>query len=240
MNEVVQHDLEWTPERVKRFWDFYSNNPGLEDAYFARMVGESLLKFVERRITIGEAVDIGCGQGDLIGFLLGSDHEAIGADSSPASLEVVRRRFQNNPRFKGAIQMEAGRIDLPSGSADTAFLLEVVEHMEDEVLGAALDEAIRLLRPGGHLVLSTPNEEDLEASRIICPECAAIFHRVQHVRSWSAETLRRHLEDRGLTTIACEATVLSPYQGPLGVLYRRFYPWVRGRQPHLIYIGMKA
>jgi SAM-dependent methyltransferase len=236
---VVPHEIDWTPERIARFWDYTSSNAALADSYFAKMVGPSLLKFVSKRIKIGTAVDIGCGPGDLIGMLIKAGHEAVGVDSSPGSLAKVSERFGGNPLFKGAYQND-GRIDLPDASADSAFMLEVVEHMEDAILTASLQEARRILRPGGHLVLTTPNQENLDASRVMCPECGGIFHRIQHVRTWSADTLRAAVEKLGFSTVAAEPTVLSPYGGPLGAAYKLAYPRLRGRKPHLVYIGRKA
>jgi SAM-dependent methyltransferase len=239
-NDVIAHPIEWTPERVKRFWDFYSSNPALEDSYFARMVGRSLLAFVSKRIEIGSAVDIGCGPGDLIELLLAAGHRAWGADSSPSSLDRVRSRFEGQSGFQGATMMELGKISLPSESVDTAFMLEVVEHMDDSALGASLTEAGRVLRKDGHLVLTTPNEENLDANKTMCPECGCVYHRIQHVRAWSAASLRAYVEPFGFTTVTCEATVLSPYTGPLGLLYRTVYPMIRHRRPHLVYIGRKG
>ena len=238
-DSVVPHEIEWTPERVKRFWDFYSSNPAMADSYFARMVGPSLLSYVGKRIKIGTAVDIGCGPGDLIGLLTQRGHDAYGVDSSPASIAQVEERFAGTPHFKGTA-MNDGTIDLPDGTADTAFMVEVVEHMDDEALGGALSEAKRILRPGGHLVLTTPNEENLDASRTMCPECGGIYHRIQHVRSWSSRTLSDYVARFGFDSVSCRGTVLSPYSGPLGLLYKTAYPMVRGRKPHLIYIGRKT
>jgi SAM-dependent methyltransferase len=237
---VVPHEVKWTPERVQRFWNYYSSNPGLQDSYFARMAGASLLGQISKRIKIGTAVDIGCGPGDLVKLLLDRGYEAYAADSSLASIEKVKGRFSDHPRFRGGVHNE-GITSLPESLADTAFMLEVVEHMDDAVLHGALAEARRLLRAGGNLVITTPNEENLEQSKVICPECACIFHRVQHVRSWSAASLEEFMSKAGFETIACYATTLSPYgAGVLDRLYRAVYPSIRRRRPHLIYIGRRS
>src|SRR5207302_11461340 len=57
------------------------------------------------------------------------------------------------------------------------------------------------LRPGGYLILTTPNNENLEASACICPECGCIFNRWQHVRSWTRGTLTRYLTEHDFRDI---------------------------------------
>jgi 2-polyprenyl-3-methyl-5-hydroxy-6-metoxy-1,4-benzoquinol methylase len=239
MSSFEPHQLDWTPEHVRRFWDYSSTQPGIEDAYFAKAVGKSLVKLVGGKIRIGSAADIGCGRGDLIEILLNSGHGAYGVDQSPASVEQVQERFAGRAGFRGAARSD-GKIQLPDASVDTAFMLEVVEHLADDALSSLLGEAQRIIRPGGHLVLTTPNDEVLGQSQTMCPECGSIFHRMQHVRSWSAEGLSRRAADAGFRTVWVEATVLAPYTGALGLAYRLGYRAIRKRNPHLVYIGERT
>lgn len=44
-----------------------------------------------------------------------------------------------------------------TGAADAVYSLDVIEHVPDE--GALIEEALRVLKPGGRLVLTTPNVE---------------------------------------------------------------------------------
>lgn len=226
MVKTEQHQIEWTPERIERFWDYYSDNKSLEGTYFASMSGQQLIDYVRKRIRIGVAVDIGCGRGDLIGFLLNRRIRAYGMDQSNDSVELVRKRFSSNALFLGAG-------DQPP-PADTAFMLEVVEHMDDEALGKALASIRRILKPGGHLIITTPNNEDLDKGKIMCPECGCIFHRMQHVRRWSADTLASYVERHGFEAITCAPYRLGCRVGLMGLLDKiRF----RHEKPNLIYIG---
>lgn len=231
----TQHDVVWTPDRIRRFWDFQGSNSAFEDTYFSKFRGRALIDFVSRRVGIGLAFDMGCGRGDLIGCLL-DRYQTGGADQSPGSVAAVNDRFGASPRFRGATVGTAG---IAGGICDTLFIVEVVEHLNDETLASVLKEAHRLLKPGGHLVLTTPNREDLGANAVICPECACVFHRWQHIRSWTPEGLEQHVQDHGFQGKAVPA-LLSQYHGYKRWLHRVVVR-VRGDQlPHMIYIGRRC
>jgi SAM-dependent methyltransferase len=229
------HDIVWTPDRIRRFWDFVSSSSALEDNYFSKMRGRSLIDFVSRRIKIGAALDMGCGRGDLIGYLL-DDYEACGADQSPESVAEVKRRFEEHPRFRGVF---VGTKSLPSALADTIFIVEVVEHLDDDTLASVLGEARRLLKPEGHLVLTTPNAEDVDSHKIICPECACIFHQWQHVRSWTTTSLAEHVRGFGFEGKAVP-TLLSHHHGPKRTAHNLLHRLRGHAMPHMVYIGSPA
>lgn len=231
----MQHEIDWTPERVRRFWDYMGGTPGFEDLYFAKRSGPALVKYVASKIRIGTAVDMGCGRGDLLQLLLDRGYDAYGADQSQASVDAVNARFEVNPRFHGAV---VGGAALHDAIADTVFMLEVVEHMDDAALTEALGDARRVLKTGGHLVLTTPNDEDLQAAKRMCPECGAVFHQMQHVRSWTAESLSQFLATLGFKRRSAKATVLSSHSGLMGIAHKLRYT---GRKcPNLVYIGVKS
>ena len=224
------HVIEWTPEKIERFWNH--NLPFMADSYFARSVGRSVIDHVSRGGPIGSAADIGCGQGDLIGYLLERGHRVCGIDQSPDSVETVERRFAEMPGFIGASD---GMTALEQ--VDTVFMLEVVEHMDDSALAKALELAGQLLRPGGRLVLTTPNEEKLDQCWRVCPDCGCTFHHVQHVRSWSAPALASHVSSFGFRTISCAATLFNPETRIPNWVARLGWKLLKGKLPHLIYIG---
>jgi 2-polyprenyl-3-methyl-5-hydroxy-6-metoxy-1,4-benzoquinol methylase len=74
------------------------------------------------------------------------------------------------------------------------ILLEVIEHLSNEHLDQAFAEIKRLLKPGGRLILSTPNREDLAGLARMCPDCGSVFHVWQHIRSWAPDQLTAYIE----------------------------------------------
>jgi SAM-dependent methyltransferase len=229
---MQQHQLEWTPERIQIFWDQYTSNEAHAGVYFSRLFGRSLIAYVRRRIHIGTPLDYGCGRGDFLSYLADAGcTELYGVEQSPESRDAVLRRIGS----RAAIHLS---VEPKPQSADTAFLIEVVEHMDDVALDAAFEQVRRALKSGGHLVITTPNDEDLAANSVLCPECLAVFHVMQHVRSWNATSLRKYAESHGFQTLSIEATILSPHAGIVDRLWR-MAKRALGATPNLIYIGRK-
>jgi hypothetical protein len=81
----------------------------------------------------------------------------------------------------------------PDAWFDFVTLYHVIEHMEDPV--AELREIRRVLKPGGWLVIGTPNFDSACARRF--GDRFRMLHDKTHISLFSAESLRRLLEDHG-------------------------------------------
>jgi SAM-dependent methyltransferase/uncharacterized protein YbaR (Trm112 family) len=114
-----------------------------------RMI-EPLLDSARRPLRI---LDIGCGDGAATALLArrAAGHTVIGADWSVQALELARE--QGLAVVRGGID-DPG-LPVPDRSLDVVVFSEVIEHLVDT--DAALEEIVRVLRPGGSLLLSTPN-----------------------------------------------------------------------------------
>lgn len=176
--------LRWTPELVSRFWDFESTRP---QHYFTHQHGADLVREVAPLLGGSRVLDFGCGAGFLVAHLLDAGLEVRGVDTSPRSIDATNERFADRPGFGGAHLPDD--MPVPEGGFDTVFCCEVVEHVDDDSLDGVLGMLARLVRPGGTLVVTTPNDEDLDASEVYCPVSDVVFHRWQHVRSWTAPAL---------------------------------------------------
>jgi 2-polyprenyl-3-methyl-5-hydroxy-6-metoxy-1,4-benzoquinol methylase len=232
--------LKWTPQHVKRFWEFTASNPAHRNLYFSRMAGDALIGFVRsHRVKLtGRILDFGCGLGFLLEKLLARGIACEGVDSSEASLQEARRLLGDNPFLRGLTHVPALPAPLPDDSFDVVFMLELVEHVLDEELDKLAGEMRRIIKPGGAVIISTPNQEDMKLEETICPECGCMFHRWQHMRSWSAEALTDWARRAGFRPEVCRAVHLPRpgLAGRLGVMAARVFGF---KPPNLVYIGRK-
>lgn len=208
------HPLEWTEERIRRFWDARSKDPTFQDVYFARQRGGAVLSFVRRHISLKSGVrvlDVGCGPGYFIERLLAAGISAEGVDLPEEAIGKLNERFHGHPQFLGAKAVaHLGRLPIETARFDMVFLLETIEHLLPETRDGLLGEIYRVLEPGGYLVLTTPNSENLGRETVTCSSCGATFHRLQHLASFTSRTLRTLLEAHGFRTVAARGAFLLP------------------------------
>jgi SAM-dependent methyltransferase len=114
------------------------------------------LASLERRVRPGRLLDVGCGLGFFLEAARGRGWEGTGIDPSPFSVEHVRS--MGFEAHRGLLH----QVDLEPASFDAIALLQVIEHVLDprELLAGCM----RLLRPGGALLVATPNPRSLLAA----------------------------------------------------------------------------
>lgn len=114
------------------------------------------LEMLETRVSPGSSVlDIGCGTGHLAGELMQRGYAAWGVDLSDAMVEYARQHYDPDRFRVGDIE----HIPFPDNTFDAVVCLGVMEYLEKDE--TALREMWRVLKPGGHAVITTPNS--------ICP-----------------------------------------------------------------------
>ncbi len=111
-------------------------------------------------------LDIGGGLGYGAFLLSRVAEEVVFLDKSSGAVDFVKKAWSPLSPNLRAVCGEAVDLAEEEGSFDAVFLMDVIEHVADPE--RLLFEARRLLRPGGLLVLSTP-EEDYYPYRV-CPQ----------------------------------------------------------------------
>ena len=184
------HDVEWTPEKVARVWDFYGSVDAFRPLYFSAHSGAAIVGRADREVDLrGKRVlDFGAGHGDLLAHLFARGIAAKGLEFSSGSALATRARFRDEPLFGGIEIADELPAPFPEGSFDVIFLVEVVEHLLEHQLGPTVREIERLLVPGGYVVATAPNDEELVLEHVRA--------RIAARRSTGGSTSARSLRSR--------------------------------------------
>jgi len=195
MNTFKEHEIDWTDEKIKRLWDYYSRTSPYKDIYFSNIYAHDILNIMNKENNLNHKIilDFGCGAGHLLNEMSNqyTPHTYYALDFSRESIEKIRKTKTN---FKiETVLVKNYPSKIPDNAIDICFMLEVVEHLNDDYLSSSLDEIYRILKPNGYLLITTPNNETLNEGKVFCPNCGCIFHKWQHQRKWNVASLTQEL-----------------------------------------------
>jgi SAM-dependent methyltransferase len=145
-------------------------------------------------------LDVGCGTGLNAAHLARQGHDVVGIDLSPVAIEKFRAQGYNG----FVCDIEAGPLPLHAGSFDLVYASEVIEHCVDTA--SFLHSAHLVLRPGGTLLLSTPNSA-FWAYRLLglLGRTPSEYQHPGHVRFFSKRSLTASIEAAGFDVISISA-----------------------------------
>lgn len=103
------------------------------------------------------ALDLGCGRGEWLELLGESGFEARGVDLDEGMLAACRERGLAARHGDALAALRAQ----PDASLALVSAFHLVEHLPFDLVRELIAEALRALRPGGLLVMETPNPENL-------------------------------------------------------------------------------
>lgn len=207
------HAAEWNPEQVRRYWNWLGRNPFNQSTYFSFRVGKGVVRFLEAAgLLHGRALDFGCGTGHLLKELLGRGLDCYGADSSDEAVTRVNKDFSAFSNWHGAELTDHFATRHPDHFFDLIVCLETLEHLPPDSTAALFRELRRILKPGGKLFLTVPWAEDLARETIYCPFCESLFHRWQHLNSFSREKLGALIGAQGFRVERCATIDFEQFQ----------------------------
>jgi SAM-dependent methyltransferase len=154
----------------------------------------------------GRVLDVGCGDRSAIERLERTrpDLEYVGADLREMTLAP------------GLVRADCQILPFAARSFDCALMLAVIEHVPDQ--RAALAEARRVLRPGGTLLLTTPNP--LYAVPNAIAARLGLKYREGYDNSLTLRQLRSIAAAAGLEVAETRRFLLLPFASPLADLDR--------------------
>jgi 2-polyprenyl-3-methyl-5-hydroxy-6-metoxy-1,4-benzoquinol methylase len=204
---------------------------GISNDAIYRMVAEALTE----RETSGTLVDIGCGTGSLRPFISHLCSDYIGVDA------IRYDEFPSDAVFHQA-DLDSGHVPLPDGAADVVVAVETIEHLENP--RALMRELARLTKPGGWVIVTTPNQLSLLSlfTLVIKRRFNAFqdVHYPAHITALLEVDLRRMAAECGLHDVRVKYSlrgrlVLTPWHYPK--FLARLFP--RSLSDNLLLIGRK-
>lgn len=174
------------------------------DHWWFRAKHRLVLDELRRRRVTGTVVDVGAGTGGLLDRLGLGGHLAVGMELDTAALAHAR---QNHPRLPLARSF-AEALPVRSGGAGAVTALDVLEHLDDDVL--ALRELARVTGPGGFVLVAVPAYAWAWSDHDV---------RLGHRRRYDRRQLVAVAEQAGLEVLRC--THFHAWLTPIAWLVRR-------------------
>jgi SAM-dependent methyltransferase len=116
-------------------------------------IDEPVLHEIIDAVPAGDALDAACGTGRHAEYLAGRGHRVTGVDSSPEMLDRARARVPSGDFLPGDLH----NLPLADDSVDLVVCSLALSHTP--ALAPVMAEFARVLRPGGHLVISDAHHE---------------------------------------------------------------------------------
>ncbi|QOV92338.1 methyltransferase domain-containing protein [Humisphaera borealis] len=173
---------------------------------------------IERRIrslnVSGTLLDVGCGVGSFRPFAPDGISRYVGADV------LHFEQFPDDAEFV-KVDLDSGRVPLPDGFADVVVAAETIEHLENP--RAFVRELTRLARPGGWVMITTPNQLSLLSKLTLLLRNEFSAFRAgsypAHLTALLEVDLRRIAAECGLTDVSVDYSrsgrvVLTPWRYP--------------------------
>jgi 2-polyprenyl-3-methyl-5-hydroxy-6-metoxy-1,4-benzoquinol methylase len=164
-----------------------------------------------RQASARKVLDLGCGNGTLCGALSAAGFEVVGCDPSEAGIEFARHTYPHIPFHRLGVYDDPAL--LGHGGFDLVVSTEVIEHI---FLPRALPRfASKVLRKGGHLVLTTPYHGYIKNLALaISGKLDAHFTVLWdggHIKFWSRATLSQLLLEEGFVVTGFIGAGRIPY-----------------------------
>lgn len=173
-------------------------------------------------VRLGDVLDIGSGDGAIAELLAPRARSITCVDKSERVLEAARSRLGRHDNVR-VVASDMHALELPDESFDQALLLNTLTYSERPA--RAIEEAARVLRPGGTLAVVTLASHSHR-------EVTAAYGHVQ--AGFEPSELRRWLSRAGLSVLECRVTWRErtrPYFDVIsGFAEKKPHPAARGNE----------
>lgn len=190
-----------------KIWEYFQSDQSHYDVFELSI---PRYRYIAKHISRGSMVlNIGVGRGGLEEILINKGVDAFCLDPSELSIEGVKSRLGIGEKAKVGYSQS---IPFPNETFDVVVMSEVLEHLDDAVLHASLDEVNRVLKRGGEFLGTVPADEILQDNWAICPCCSETFHRWGHVQTFSREAIQELLHHHKFKRISAKFNAFPDFK----------------------------
>ncbi len=139
-------------------------------------------------------LDVGCGDGFIGRILMDNGNDVVGVEIHDEPIREARKKGMK------VIKARAQKLPFKSNTFEIVVMAEVIEHfLETE---AALAEVRRVLKPGGRVIITTPNFASFrDRILVLFGKLQAFSQHKDHVKFFNKERLIKVLDDCGFEVV---------------------------------------
>jgi 2-polyprenyl-3-methyl-5-hydroxy-6-metoxy-1,4-benzoquinol methylase len=165
------------------------------------------------KLNAKRVLDLGSGNGTLCCEMARCGHAVVGVEYDKSGIDIARAAYPGIPFYNYGVQDDPAELLKQEQPFDAVVSTEVIEHLYSPHLLPRY--AARVLRDGGHLIVTTPYHGYLKNLALSIFDKWDHHHTVLwhggHIKFWSRKTLSRMLSDNGFKVVEFSGVGRLPY-----------------------------
>ena len=157
-------------------------------------------------------LDLGCGNGHLVSYLVKQGHDAYGTDASENGIAIAKKEYPGR-FFLQDLSTDKLPVELQKLKFDTIVSTEVIEHLYNP--DGFIEFCKNVLQKHGELIISTPYHGYWKNLLLAILDKWDSHHDPTwhggHIKFWSKKTLTKLLTDKGFTVTEFKGCGRAPY-----------------------------
>ncbi len=183
-------------------YKYEKNDLSTVEPFLFTILGEVVKGFDPYRST-GRFMDVGFGSGGFLSVAKSRGWETWGVESAEAAVDKAREH-----RLGHVLLGDFTTLPLDEGTFDVVVMSEFVEHLPTPA--PFLERALRVLRPGGLLYITTPHGRGLSGR--LLRAAWSVLRPPDHLHLFSQASLRRALNEAGFSEVRLHTQGLFPHE----------------------------
>jgi 2-polyprenyl-3-methyl-5-hydroxy-6-metoxy-1,4-benzoquinol methylase len=206
--------------RAPMYERYASTHAGLDDRASPHVLRRDVLRHLHFADRAGLVVDLGCGQGDLVRFLIGEGFAmTVGVDASPEQVEIATLHGSESVSRSSAVEALCNR----QGVVSAITALDFLEHLNRAELLETVQLASGALVANGVLVARVPNASS--------PFGGNLRHGdMTHESSFTSRSIRQLIALTGFSSVdiyPCPPLAHGPVSLLRGFVWRAFSGFIK-------------